>query len=312
MKNDWTKDEVSGIYSLPLMELVYKAAGVHRENHNPAHIKSSVLISVKTGACPEDCAYCAQSARYKTAVSPAKMTTVEEIVAEAEDAQKKGVTRVCLSTSGTRVTSGKEFDLILEAGKKIRGMGLQVCCTMGMAGKKEIEALKMAGFSAYNHNIDTSENFYPKIISTRKFSERLETLHNIIESGMDVCSGGIIGMGETDEDRIDFLHTLCTLPVHPFSVPLNMLVPVPGTPLESYTQVSPLEMVRMIATARILMPTSHICLAAGRSTLSREAQALCYLCGANSIFGGDKLLTTPNMGDAEDDLLLKALNLKKI
>ncbi|MFH0894946.1 MAG: biotin synthase BioB [Bacteroidota bacterium] len=312
MRNDWTRGEVKEIFSLPLFELIFSAATVHRENHNPEKIKSSVLISVRTGACSEDCAYCAQSSRYKTSVNPEKLSSVKEIVDQAIEAKEKGVSRVCLSTSGTRVVPNKDFEMILEAGRQIRTLGLDVCCTMGMAKKEEIESLKNAGFSAYNHNIDTSERFYPSIITTRKFSERIETINAIIEGGMSVCSGGIIGMGETEDDRIDFLHTLATLPVHPFSVPLNMLVPVSGTPLESYKPISSFEMVRMIACARILMPQSNICLAAGRSTLSNEAQALCYLAGANSIFGGDKLLTTPNMGDELDNRLFELLNLKKV
>jgi biotin synthase len=311
IRNDWTKQQVSEIFHLPLLELVYKASVMHREFHDASKIKVSQLISIKTGACMEDCAYCAQSSRYKTSVEPHKTLSLKEVLEEAANSKSCGVERVCLSASWRDVPDGKQFDELLEMIVKVQEMGLSVCCTTGMINKEQAEKLAEAGITAYNHNLDTSDEFYSQIISTRSYEERLDTIGKLIDAGVQHCTGGIIGMGETEDDRISMIQKLATLKKHPYTVPLNTLVPIPGTPLEDKPLLQSWEMIRMIATVRMVMPKSMICLAAGRKQMTDEAQALCFLAGANSIFVGTKLLTTPNPEIDDDMELLKTLGLEK-
>ena len=305
-----TKDNIRNIYSTPLMNLVFEAASVHRKHHDPLKMKISRLISIKTGACVEDCAYCAQSARYNTGVESHKVLSIEDVLKEAADAQSKGVERVCLSASWRAVPEGKQFENVLEMIKKVKEMGLSVCCTMGMLDKHQAEELEKSGIVAYNHNLDTSDEFYPKIISTRSYADRLDTIDRLIDAGVQHCTGGILGMGESEEDRISMIHKLASMRKHPYTVPLNTLVPIKGTPLEEMPQVPLWDIVRMIATVRITMPKSMICLAAGRKQMTEEGQALCFLAGANSIFVGTKLLTTPIPTVDEDMEMLKKLGME--
>lgn len=309
-RNNWTFDEIKKIYDQPLLELIFAAAKVHREHHDPLKMKISMLISVKTGACAEDCSYCAQASRYKTHVIPHKSLTIKEVIKEAADAKAKGVERVCLSASWREIPEEKTFDEILEMIAGVKKMGMSVCCTMGMLNEKQSEELAKAGITAYNHNLDTSDEYYPNIITTRSYKERLNTIDRLIDAGVQHCTGGIIGMDEGEDDRISMIHKLATLRKHPYTVPLNMLVPIEGTPLEKQKPIEVFEMVRMIATVRMVMPVSKICLAAGRKQMSDEGQALCFLAGANSIFVGTKLLTTPNPEIESDLKLLIKLGLK--
>lgn len=310
IRYDWTKEQISEIYHSPLLDLVFRAASVHRYYHDPSKIKISQLISIKTGACVEDCAYCAQSARYKTNVQPHKTLSLQEVLEEATDAKKKGIERVCLSASWRDVPDGKQFEELLQMIGNIQEMGMSVCCTLGMLNDVQAKKLAEAGIVAYNHNLDTSDEFYTQIITTRSYKERLETIDRLIDAGVQHCTGGILGLGESDEDRISMILKLATMRKHPYTVPLNTLVPIPETPLEKMTPVLIWEMVRMIATVRIVMPASMICLAAGRKQISKEGHALCFLAGANSIFVGTKLLTTPNPEMGDDLKLLKKLGLK--
>jgi biotin synthase len=310
IRNDWTKQQVSEIFHLPLLELVYKASEMHRKYHDASKIKVSQLISIKTGACVEDCAYCAQSSRYNTSVQPHKTLSLKEVLAEAANSKCNGVERVCLSASWRDIPDGKQFDELLEMITKVKETGLSVCCTTGMVNKEQAEKLAKAGITAYNHNLDTSDEFYSQIITTRTYDERLDTIDRLIDAGVQHCTGGIIGLGESEDDRIAMIHKLATLKKHPYTVPLNTLVPIPGTPLEDKPLLKSWEMIRMIATVRMVMPQSMICLAAGRKQMTDEGQALCFMAGANSIFVGTKLLTTPNP-ELEDDMeLLKKLGLK--
>lgn len=310
IRNDWTYEEVKKIFRQPLLELVFAAAKMHREYHDPMKMKISMLISVKTGACAEDCAYCAQSSRYKTHVIPHKSLSVEEVLKEATEAKDKGVERICLSASWREIPEGKAFDELLQMIEGAKKMGLSVCCTTGMLNEEQSKELAKAGITAYNHNLDTSDEYYHNIITTRSYKERLDTLDRLIDAGVQHCTGGIIGMGESEDDRISMIHKLATLRKHPYTVPLNMLVPIEGTPLEKKKSVEVFEMVRMIAAVRIVMPEAKICLAAGRKQMSDEGQALCFLAGANSIFVGTKLLTTPNPEIESDLELLKKLGLQ--
>ena len=310
IRTDWTREEVETIYSKPLLDLVRESSQIHATFHNPNEIKVSTLISVKTGACVEDCAYCAQSSRYKTDVTPHKFMSVEDAVLRAELAKANGATRVCLSASWRKVNEDQYFNDLIEMAGKIRSMDMQVCCTLGMIDKDKVRKLKDAGFTAYNHNLDTSSSFYNEIITTRTYKDRLDTINELIEAEMPFCSGGIIGLGESGADRIDLIHTLATQRVHPYSTPFNVLVPIKGTPLENNKIVSVFEMVRMIATARIIMPATIICLAAGRMLMTDEGQAMCYLAGANSVFIGEKLLTTPSPDVNSDKTLFEQLGLK--
>ncbi|MBK8997709.1 MAG: biotin synthase BioB [Myxococcales bacterium] len=306
-RHDYTRAEVRAIHDSPLFELIDRARTVHLAHHPQSEVQLCTLLSVKTGGCPEDCAYCPQSAHYKTPVDREQMLSVDEVVASAKRAREVGATRLCMGAAWREVKEGPAFEQVLEMVRRVKAEGLETCVTLGMLSAEQALRLKQAGLDAYNHNLDTSPEFYRSIVTTRAFEERLATLGHVRAAGITVCTGGIIGMGEGVEDRAAMLVELSRLDPHPESVPINALVRVPGTPLESLPPIDPLELVRMIATARILMPRSRVRLSAGRSELGREAQLLCMYAGANSIFYGEKLLTTPNPGpDADTDLLRSA------
>lgn len=309
IRNDWTREEIAEIYHSPVLELIYRAAGVHREYHNANEVQMCTLLSVKTGGCPEDCSYCPQAARYNTDIVKHGLLDVEAVVDAAQHAKEGGSTRFCMGAAWREVRDNKHFDRVIDMVKAVNGLGMEVCCTLGMLSEGQATKLKAAGLYAYNHNIDSSEEFYDEIISTRTYDDRLNTLSNVRGAGISVCSGGIIGMGESDDDRIGMLQTLSTLPEHPESVPVNALVPVPGTPLEKQERVSAWEMIRMISTARIIMPRAMVRLSAGRTEMSEEQQGMCFLAGANSIFTGEKLLTTPNPAASADRQMLKRLGM---
>jgi biotin synthase len=312
LRHDWRRAEVEEIYRTPLTELVFRAQSVHRQGHAADRVQTCQLISIKTGGCPEDCAYCPQSAHYDTDVERQGLLDPGHVVEVAREAAGRGVTRFCMGAAWRQAPEGAEFEKVLEMVRGVSALGLEVCCTLGMLTEGQAERLKDAGLSAYNHNLDTSPEFYGSIITTRVYDERLRTLAAVRKAGITVCCGGILGMGEREADRIGLLHQLATLEPHPESVPINMLVRVEGTPLAAMPALDPLEMVRAIATARILMPASRVRLAAGRKQLSPEAVTLCFLAGANSIFVGEKLLTTPNPGPDEDEQLLLTLGLKPL
>ena len=310
IRNDWTKEEISEIYNSPLLELIYKAATLHREYHATGEVQVCTLLSIKTAGCPEDCAYFPQAARYNTGVDVQALMKKEEVLAYAERAKSAGSTRFCMGAAWREVRDNKDFDRVLDMVKGVNGLGMEVCCTMGMLTEEQAKKLHDAGLYAYNHNVDTSEEHYTDIITTRTYNDRLETLGNVRKAGISVCSGGIIGLGETHEDRIGMLHTLATLPTHPGSVPINALVRVKGTPLQDNPKVDIWDMIRMIATARLIMPAAMVRLSAGRAEMSISEQALCFMAGANSIFSGDKLLTTPNPAFDEDNAMFQLLGLK--
>lgn len=309
MKKKWTVESIWEIYNRKILNLIFEAASIHRSNNNFSEVQISSLISVKTGGCPEDCAYCPQAARYHTDVKVHALMPVEEVVNKAKKAKAAGASRMCLGAAWREVRDNKDFDRILEMVRAVNSLNMEVCCTLGMISSEQAKKLKDAGLYAYNHNIDTSKEYYKEIITTRVYDDRLRTLQYVRNAGISVCSGGIIGMGESDDDRVAMLHTLANLPVPPESVPINALVPVKGTPLADQKRVSVWEMVRMIATARILMPSSVIRLSAGRMEMSVAEQALCFLAGANSIFAGEKLLTTPNPAMDEDMKMFELLGL---
>jgi biotin synthase len=310
IRNDWSIDEIKAIYEKPLLELVFEAAQVHRKFHTGSEVQVCTLLSVKTGGCPEDCAYCPQAARYHTDVKVQALLQEEEVLTSAQRAKDAGSTRFCMGAAWREVRDNRDFDRVLGMVTKVNDLGLEVCCTLGMLNEYQAQRLKEAGLYAYNHNLDTSGDHYEKIITTRKYEDRLNTLEHVRKAGISVCSGGIIGLGETDADRIEMLHVLSNLPEHPESVPVNALVPVKGTPLADQPRVSVWEMIRMIATARITMPRTMVRLSAGRTEMSLPEQALCFMAGANSIFSGDKLLTTPNPGVNEDQLMFQLLGLE--
>ena len=305
----WTKAEILDVYNKPLLELIYEAATVHRQYHKAGEVQISSLLSIKTGGCAEDCAYCPQAARYHTDIKVHKLMSVEEVSRASENAKAAGASRMCLGAAWREVRDNKDFDKVLEMVKTINAKEMEVCCTLGMLTEDQAKKLADAGLYAYNHNIDTSEEFYGDIITTRTYEDRLNTINNVRKAGMTVCSGGIIGMGESVEDRIGMLFTLTNLTPQPESVPINGLVPVEGTPLEHQEQIPVWDMVRMIATTRIVMPHTSVRLSAGRLSMSMEAQALCFMAGASSIFAGDKLLTTPNPAFNEDMDMFKLLGL---
>lgn len=311
IRTNWSKDEISDIYHQPLLALVFRAASVHRQWHDPSAIQVSTLLSVKTGGCPEDCSYCGQAARYHTDIKVQALLPTETVLTHARNAKAAGAQRFCMAAAWREVRDNRDFDSVLEMVKGVNEMGLQVCCTLGMLTEDQAKRLQEAGLYAYNHNLDTSSEYYDEIISTRQFNNRLNTLENVRKAGLSVCSGGIIGLGETDDDRISLLQTLATLPEHPESVPVNALVRVKGTPLESQPKVSVWEMVRMIATARIVMPASMIRLSAGRIEMTEAEQAWCFMAGANSIFTGERktLLVTPNPAISEDMEMFTRLGL---
>jgi biotin synthase len=310
IRTDWTLDEIKAIYNKPVLELIVEAAQVHQQYQATGEVQVCTLLSVKTGGCPEDCSYCPQAARFHTGVDVHKLLSQEQVLSAAQRAKDGGSTRFCMGAAWREVRDNRDFDKVLDMVKGVNEMGLEVCCTLGMVNEYQAEKLKEAGLYAYNHNLDTSEENYSNIITTRTYDDRLDTIENVRKAGISVCSGGIIGLGETDEDRIGMLHTLSTLVQHPESVPVNALVPVKGTPLENQPLVTVWEMVRMIATARILMPKTMVRLSAGRERMSVTDQALCFLAGANSIFTGEKLLTTPNPDFDADKAMFNLLGLK--
>ncbi|SIO08603.1 biotin synthase [Singulisphaera sp. GP187] len=301
--------EVAEIYRTPVLDLIFRAAAVHRKHHDPSHVQVCVLLSVKTGGCPEDCGYCPQAARYHTAVEAQPLMAVGDVLTAARRAKDDGATRFCIGAAWREVRDNAQFDQVLEMVRGIKTLEMEACCTLGMLSEDQAKRLKEAGLDAYNHNLDSSQEFYDRIISTRTYEDRLQTLGHVRDAGISVCCGGIVGMGETEDDRIGLLHTLATLPEPPESVPVNALVAVEGTPLADRPRVDIWEMVRTIATARILMPESMVRLSAGRVDMSETDQALCFLAGANSIFAGDKLLTTPNPKVDRDRILFERLGL---
>lgn len=308
-KTNWTKEEIIAIYNKPLLELVYEAASVHRQHHDPNKVQISSLISIKTGGCPEDCGYCPQAARYHTNITTNDLMSVSQVKAQALRAKQHGISRVCLGAAWRNVKDGEEFDQVLDMVRSITKLDMEVCCTLGMLTENQAKRLEEAGLYAYNHNIDSSEDYYKEIISTRGFEDRLQTIGNVRKTSITICSGGIIGMGESVEDRCDMLRILANMTPQPESVPINALVAVEGTPMEDQQPVSIFEMVRMVATARIAIPKTQVRLSAGRTSMSHEGQTLCFLAGANSIFAGDKLLTTPNPDINEDKKLFDALGI---
>lgn len=308
-KYTWTKEEILEIYNMPMMELLYKAATVHREFHDPNSVQVSTLLSIKTGGCSEDCGYCPQAARYHTDVEGHDLMSLDQVEFMADQAKANGSSRVCMGAAWRNVKDGPEFDQVLEMVRTINKMDMEVCCTLGMITENQAKRLAEAGLYAYNHNLDSSEEYYKEVISTRSYQDRLDTIANVRKTNITVCSGGIIGMGESTEDRIGMLVALTSLNPHPESVPINALVAVEGTPLEDQKAIEIWEMIRMVATTRIVMPETQVRLSAGRTNMTPEGQALCFFAGANSIFSGDKLLTTPNPSKSEDMMLFDALGL---
>lgn len=309
LRHDWTKEEILEIYNKPMMDLLYEAATIHREFHDPNKVQVSTLLSIKTGGCPEDCGYCPQAARYHTDIEGNDLMSVNQVKAQALRAKASGSSRVCMGAAWRNVKDGPEFDQVLEMVRTINKLDMEVCCTLGMITENQALRLAEAGLYAYNHNLDSSEEYYKEIISTRDFKDRLATIDNVRKTNVTVCSGGIIGMGESADDRAGMLLALARLNPQPESVPINALVAVEGTPLEDQKPVEIWEMIRMVATTRIVMPLTQVRLSAGRTEMSREGQALCFFAGANSIFAGDKLLTTPNPDVNEDMKMFDALGL---
>jgi biotin synthase len=305
-RHDWSAAEVRALHDLPLMELLYRAQGVHRAHFGEHKVQLCSLLSVKTGGCPEDCAYCPQAARYHTGVSAEPLMETDDVLAAARKAREAGATRFCMGAAWREVKDGPQFDRVLEMVRGVKQLGMEACCTLGMLTQDQARRLKEAGLDAYNHNLDTSREKYGDIVTTREYDDRLRTLRHVREAGIGVCCGGIIGMGESVEDRCEMLRTLAAQDPHPESVPINMLVRVQGTPLFHQQPVSTLEMVRMIATARILMPKAMVRLSAGRQQMNEEAQLLCMMAGANSVFFGEKLLTTGNPEYEQDMALFHA------
>ncbi|MFW6051163.1 MAG: biotin synthase BioB [Myxococcota bacterium] len=312
IRHDWSMAEARALHDLPLTELVFRAQALHRRYQPRDAVQLCTLLSVKTGACPEDCGYCPQSARYDTGVEAERLMGVDEVLGKARRARDAGATRFCMGAAWRQVKDNAQFERVLEMVRGVRELGMEACLTAGMLTADQARRLREAGLTAYNHNLDTSRDFYDKIIRTRGYDDRLETLRHVSDAGIAACSGGIIGMGESVDDRVDMLVTLANLDPHPESVPINALVPVPGTPLANRPPVEPVELARMCATARILMPKSIVRLSAGRSKLTREAQMLCFLAGANSIFYGDKLLTTGNPDTDGDLAMLREAGLRAL
>ena len=312
IRTDWKTDEVVEMLESPLMDLLYNAQGIHREHHEDNTVQLASLLSIKTGACPEDCKYCPQSAHYakKTGLKKEPLMDVDEVLEKAKIAKEAGASRFCMGAAWKEVRDGKDFDKVIKMVEGVTAMEMEACVTLGMLNQEQADRLAKAGLKAYNHNLDTSPEFYEKIITTRTYQDRLDTLECVRNSGVTVCSGGIIGMGETITDRARMLEILANLDPQPESVPINALVPVEGTPMGDRKRVDPLELVRMVATARIMMPKARVRLSAGREMLNREAQILCLMAGANSIFYGEKLLTTANNDTTEDQEMIKDAGLK--
>ena len=308
-RNDWTREEIQKLYEQPFLDLLFQAQQVHREHFQPNQIQVSTLLSIKTGKCPEDCKYCSQSAHYDSKLEAEKRIAVEKVIQEALAAKASGSSRFCMGAAW-RNPHERDMPYVLEMVKEVKALGLETCMTLGMLNASQAERLKDAGLDYYNHNLDTSREYYSHIISTRSFDDRLNTLDHVRQAGLKVCSGGIVGLGENRQDRIGLLHELATLPIHPESVPINMLVPIKGTPLAEVEKLDVTEWIRTIAVARILMPQSYIRLSAGRESLSDSDQALAFMAGANSLFSGEKLLTTPNSGAGQDQQLFKKLGLQ--
>ena len=307
----WTSENAAAIYRLPFNDLLFRAQSLHRQHFDPNRVQLSRLLNIKTGGCPEDCGYCSQSSHHSTGLAASKLMDVDTIVAEAGKAKEGGATRYCMGAAW-RNPKPRDMDAIVEIVSAVKALGMETCMTLGMLDREQADRLNEAGLDYYNHNIDTSERYYPKVTSTRTFSDRLETLEHVRQSGMKVCCGGILGMGESEQDRIDMLVTLANLPEPPESVPINMLIPIPGTPLAKADPDGPIEFVRVVALARIMMPTSFVRLSAGRSAMTDEMQALCFFAGANSIFVGDTLLTAANPEDAADRKLLGRLGIQAL
>ena len=309
VRHDWSTEEIQALFDLPFNELLFQAQSVHRQNFDPNEVQVSTLLSIKTGACPEDCQYCSQSGHYNTDLEKEKLMEVEKVLHEAQKAKDNGASRFCMGAAWKH-PSKKDFPHVLAMVKGVRALGLETCMTLGALDQEQTQALAEAGLDYYNHNIDTSREYYKKIISTRSFDDRLDTLSHVRDAGIKVCSGGIVGMGEQAEDRIAFLRELANLPQHPDSVPINNLVKIKGTPLEHADDIEPFDFIRMIAVARILMPYSHVRLSAGREAMNEQMQALCFFAGANSIFYGEKLLTTSNPLENEDMALFAKLGIR--
>jgi biotin synthase len=308
VRHDWTRDEVRALFELPFPELIFRAQRIHRQNFDPAEVQISTLISIKTGGCPEDCAYCPQSVHYQTSVKAEKLMRVDAVVAEARAAKSGGASRFCMGAAW-REPKDRDLDQVCEMVAGVKALGLETCATLGMLTQHQARRLKAAGLDYYNHNLDTSPEYYGAIITTRTYQDRLDTLGHVRDAGIHVCCGGIVGMGESAEDRIGMIVTLANLPAHPESVPINLLVKVEGTPLAKAEALDPIDFVRTIAVARITMPKSVVRLSAGREDMREETQALCFLAGANSIFYGPKLLTTPNPERDRDRRLMDKLGL---
>jgi biotin synthase len=307
--NYQTKEQLVELYNKPLLELVFEAATIHRQYHNPREVQMSSLLSIKTGGCAEDCGYCPQAARYHTDVEAQKLMTVESVIEQAKNAKANGSSRLCMGAAWREVRDNKDFDNVIEMVQSVNDLGMEVCCTLGMMNEEQAKRLKNAGLFAYNHNLDTSPEFYGDVISTREYEDRLNTIDNARKAGITVCSGGIIGMGEGIEDRMGLLLSYMQMETPPESIPINALVAVEGTPLEDQKPIEQWEMIRMVATTRIAFPEAVVRLSAGRTKMNMEAQALCFMAGAGSIFAGDKLLTTPNPDFNEDKEMFEILGL---
>jgi biotin synthase len=305
-RGDWTREEIREVYHSPMMDLIFAAGNLHRALHPANEVQVCTLLSVKTGGCPEDCAYCPQAARYQTDLEVHRLMDVEKVLEAAREAKDAGSTRFCMGAAWREVRDNRDFERIVAMIEGVNELGLEVCCTLGMITEEQAVRMKAAGLHAYNHNLDSAPEFYDKIITTRTYEDRLRTLANVRKAGITVCCGGIVGMGENDDERIGLLHTLSNLRPHPESTPINALVAVEGTPLGDRPKVQIWDMVRMIATARLILPYTQVRLSAGRVHMSEEQQALCFLAGANSIFAGEKLLTTPN-NERDSDAELFAL-----
>jgi biotin synthase len=310
IRHDWTVDSLLELYSLPMPELLFRSQQVHRQFFPDGTVQRATLLSVKTGKCSEDCSYCAQSAKYKTEIEEHRLLPLEAVIEAGQQALAAGSTRLCMGAAWRQVKTNQDFDRVLEMVREVSSMGLEVCCTLGMVTEDQAIRLKEAGCHSYNHNLDTSPEYYPEVITTHTYEERLETLRNIRKAGIQICSGGIIGLGESVEDRLSMLCQLATQDPHPENVPLNMLVKIAGTPLENQEPVDPFEFVRIVALARITMPASMVRLSAGRNHMNDEMQALCFCAGANSIHTGPRLLTTDNRGADYDELLIDRLGLR--
>jgi biotin synthase len=309
VRSDWTRVEIGALIALPFPDLVFRAQSVHRRHFDPARVQLSTLLSIKTGGCPEDCAYCPQSIHYDTGVEAAKLMGLDDVLAEARAAAQQGATRFCMGAAW-REPKDRDLDAVCAMVEGVKRLGLESCATLGMLTAAQAQRLGAAGLDFYNHNLDTSPEYYERIITTRTYRDRLDTLANVRAAGIKLCCGGIVGMGETREDRVGMIHALATLPLHPESVPINLLVRVAGTPLDDAAPLDAIEFVRTVAAARVTMPRSVVRLSAGREAMTDELQALCFLAGANSIFCGPRLLTTPNPGRAHDAALFERLGLR--